>query len=313
MENKTEMTEFILLGFEVKPQMQTVLLSLFSLMYIITLVGNIGMIVVITADSHLHTPMYFFLKNLSFVDICYSSAITPKAISGLAMESKIISYNGCATQVFFYSLLATTEVFFLAAMAYDRFIAICNPLLYHATMSKKTCLFLVSLSYCFGFLNSCTQTGLTFSLYYCESGKINQFFCDVPAVLKASCSDTYINEIVLLVICGSIIMTTFTIILVSYGCIVITVLHMPSSQRKFKAFSTCASHIMVVSLFFGTAFFMYGQPESMSSPNQGKVLSVFYTIVIPMLNPLIYSLRNKEVKDALGRHLKGFIFFTKLY
>ncbi|XP_063158243.1 olfactory receptor 9S13-like [Candoia aspera] len=309
MENKTEMTEFILLGFDVKPQMQLALLSLFLLIYIITLLGNIGMIVVINADSHLHAPMYFFLKNLSFVDICYSSVITPKAISGLAMESKIISYNGCATQMFFYSLLATTEVFLLAGMAYDQFIAICNPLLYHAAMSKKTCLFLVSLSYCFGFLNCCTQTGLTFSLYYCESGKINQFFCDVPAVLKASRSDTYINEVVLLVICGSIIGTTFTIVIVSYSCIVATVLHMPSSERRFKAFSTCTSHMMVVSLFFGTAFFMYGQPGAMSFPNQGKVVSVFYTIVVPMLNPLIYSLRNKEVKDALGRQLKGFPFF----
>ncbi|XP_063158246.1 olfactory receptor 9S13-like [Candoia aspera] len=304
MENKTEMTEFILLGFDVKPQMQLALLSLFLLIYIITLLGNIGMIVVINADSHLHTPMYFFLKNLSFVDICYSSAVTPKAILDLAMGNKIISYNGCATQMFFYSLLGTTEAFFLAGMAYDRFIAICKPLLYHAMLSKKTCLFLVSLSYCFGFLNCCTQTGFTFSLSYCEPWEINQFFCDVPAVMKVSCSDTFTNEIVLLVICGSIVLTTSLIVLLSYSFIVSAVLHIPSLEGKCKAFSTCTSHVMVISLFFGTAFFMYGQPGAMSSPNQGKVVSVFYTIVIPMLNPLIYSLRNKEVKDALARQLK---------
>ncbi|XP_066484978.1 olfactory receptor 9S13-like [Tiliqua scincoides] len=304
MENHTVVPQFVLVGFQGQPQLQLALSFLFLLLYVITLVGNVGMISLITADSQLHTPMYFFLKNLSFLDICYSSVITPKAMQTFATGNKAISYNGCATQMFFFSLFGTTECFFLAVMAYDRFIAICTPLLYQVTMSKKTCANLVAASYFFGVINCCTQTGFTFSLSYCEPAEINQFFCDVPAVMKASCSDTFVNEIVLLVMCGLIIVITFTIVLISYGYIVTTILCIPSVEGRHKAFSTCTSHIMAVSLFFGTAFFMYGQPGAISSPNQGKVVSVFYTIVIPMLNPFIYSIRNKEVKDALRRQLK---------
>ncbi|KAM6451687.1 olfactory receptor 9S13-like [Liasis olivaceus] len=279
------------------------------LLYVITLMGNIGMIMIITVDPHLQSPMYFFLKNLSVLDICYSSVITPKAMVSFATGHKGIFYYACAIQMFFFSLFGTTECFFLAVMAYDRFTAICNPLLYNVTMSKKTCILLITVCYFFGFLNSCTQTSLTFSLSYCEPGEINQFFCDVPAVMKAACSDNFVNEIVLLALCGLIIVITSTIVLISYGYIVATILRMPSVEGRHKAFSTCTSHIMAVSLFFGTAFFMYGQPGAMASPNPGKVVSVFYTIVIPMLNPLIYSLRNKEVKAALERQLKRVTFF----
>ncbi|XP_016851313.2 olfactory receptor 9S13-like [Anolis carolinensis] len=308
MENHTEVTEFVLEGFEDEANIQLVLLILFLVMYIITFMGNAGMIIITSVDSHLHTPMYFFLKNLSFLDICYSSVITPKAMVTLASGSKLISYKGCATQMFFFSLFGTTEAFFLAVMAYDRFTAICSPLLYHTIMSKKICICLMGVSYLFGFVNCCTQTGFTFSLSFCEPTKINHFFCDVPAVMKASCSDTFVNELVLLVLCGFIIVTTAVIVVVSYAYIVTTILHMPSVKGRYKAFSTCTSHLMAVSLFFGTVFFMYAQPGGMSSPNQGKVMSVFYTIVIPMLNPLIYSLRNKEVKEALKRQFgrKGF-------
>ncbi|XP_042329617.1 olfactory receptor 12-like [Sceloporus undulatus] len=308
MKNHTKVTQFFLEGFEGHLGLQLGLSLLFTLLYTATLMGNLGMIAIITVDAHLHSPMYFFLKNLSLLDICYSSVITPKAMLTFATGNKVISYNGCATQMFFFSLFGTTECFFLAVMAYDRFVAICNPLLYKVIMSKKTCTLLVAVSYFFGFLNCCTQTGLTFSLSYCEPGEINQFFCDVPAVMKASCSDTFVNEIVLLAVCGLIIIVTFTIVLISYGYIVATILNIPSVEGKRKAFSTCTSHIMAVSLFFGTAFFMYGQPGAISSPNQGKVVSVFYTIVIPMMNPLIYSLRNKEVKAALKRHLTKMIF-----
>ncbi|XP_053120542.1 olfactory receptor 12-like [Hemicordylus capensis] len=304
MRNDTTVSQFILVGFQEQLDLQLGLSFLFLLLYVITVVGNVGMITLTTADAQLHTPMYFFLKNLSFLDICYSSVITPKAMVSFATGNRAISYNGCATQMFFFSLLGTTECFFLAAMAYDRFIAVCNPLLYHASMSKKTSISLVAASYLFGFLNCSTQTGLTFSLSFCEPGEINQFFCDVPAVMKASCSDTFVNEIALLVMCGLIIVITSTIVLISYSYIVATILRMPSVEGRRKAFSTCTSHIMAVSLFFGTAFFMYGQPGSISSPNQGKVVSVFYTIVIPMLNPFIYSLRNKEVKDALQRQIR---------
>ncbi|XP_062992613.1 olfactory receptor 9S13-like [Elgaria multicarinata webbii] len=300
--NQTIVTQFFLEGFQ--SQLQLALCFLFILMYVFTLLGNIGMITVITVDAQLQNPMYFFLKNLSFLDVCYSSVITPKAMLAFATGNKTISYNECAIQMFFFSLFGTTECFFLAVMAYDRFIAICSPLLYNITMSKKTCVLLVAVSYLFGFLNCCTQTSLTFSLSFCEPGKINQFFCDVPAVMKASCSDTSANEIVLLAMCGFIIVITSMIVLISYSYIVATILRIPSVEGRHKAFSTCTSHIMAVSLFFGTAFFMYGQPGAISSPNQGKVVSVFYTIVIPMLNPLIYSLRNKEVKDALWRQLK---------
>ncbi|XP_061448035.1 olfactory receptor 9S13-like [Rhineura floridana] len=308
MKNQTQITEFILVGFKGEPQSQIALLILFLMMYVITLVGNIGMITVTSTDSKLHSPIYFFLKNLSFIDIFYSSVITLKAMLSFATGNKTISYNGCATQMFFFSLLGTTEAFLLAGMAYDRFIAICNPLLYHVMMSKKTCAHLVAVSYFFGFLNCSTQTGLTFSLSYCEPGEINQCFCDVPAVMKASCSDTFLNEIVLPVLCGSIVIITSTIVLISYGYIVATVLRIASQEGRSKVFSTCTSHIIAVSLFFGTAFFMYGQPGAISSPNQGKVVYVFYTIVIPMLNSLIYSLRNKEVKDALRRQLKRMTF-----
>ncbi|XP_066485653.1 olfactory receptor 5J3-like [Tiliqua scincoides] len=303
MDNDTVVTEFTLGGFMDQPELQVILLVLFLAIYIITLVGNFGMILIITADSHLHTPMYFFLKNLSFLDICYSSVITPKAMISFATGNQVISYNGCATQMFFFCLFGTTEAFFLAVMAYDRFTAICNPLLYHIIMSKKRCFGLLSISYFFGFFNCCTQTGFTFSLSFCGPTVINHFFCDVPVVMKVACSNTFVNEIVLLVVCGIISVITATVVLISYGYIVATILRIPSVQGRHKAFSTCTSHLMAVSLFFGTVFFMYAQPGAMSSPNQGKVVSIFYTIVIPMLNPLIYSLRNKEVKEALNRQI----------
>ncbi|XP_054849782.1 olfactory receptor 12-like [Eublepharis macularius] len=309
MENCTLVSQFILVGFQGELELQLGLDLLFLLLYAVTLVGNIGMITIITVDAQLHSPMYFFLKNLSFLDICYSSVITPKAMLNFATRNKGISYNGCAVQMFFFSLFGTTECFFLAVMAYDRFSAICSPLLYHSIMSKRICALLVAVSYFFGLLNCCTQTALTFSLPFCESGEVNQFFCDVPAVMHASSAQTFVNEIVLLAMCGFIIVVTSTIVLISYGYIVTTILRIPSVQGRHKAFSTCTSHIMAVILFYGTAFFMYGQPGAMASPNQGKVVSVFYTIVIPMLNPLIYSLRNKEVKDALGRQLKRMPFF----
>ncbi|XP_048373619.1 olfactory receptor 12-like [Sphaerodactylus townsendi] len=308
MENHTVVTEFILVGFKGKPEMQSILFVLFLLMYIITLMGNTAMILVISADPKLHTPMYFFLKNLSFLDICYSSVITPKAMLSFATGNKIISYNGCATQMFFFSLFGTTEAFFLAVMAYDRFIAVCNPLLYHVVMSKKTRHLLVAVSYFFGFVNCCTQTGFTFSLSFCAPAEINHFFCDVPAVMKASCSPTFVNEIVLLVVCGLIIVTTGIIVLVSYAYIVATILHIPSGSGRLKAFSTCTSHLMAVSLFFGTVFFMYAQPGAIASLNQGKIVSVFYTVVIPMLNPIIYSLRNVEVKEAVIRQFRKKLF-----
>ncbi|XP_051495663.1 olfactory receptor 12-like isoform X1 [Apus apus] len=303
MENNTKVTEFILVGFKSHPGLQLLLSVLFSAMYVVTVVGNACMILIIRMDSKLHTPMYFFLENLSILDICYSSVITPKAALTFLQGRRIISYNGCASQMFFFSLFGTTEAFFLAVMAYDRFTAICNPLLYQIIMKKRLCVLLVLGSYLSGCINCTIQTGFTFSLSFCGRKEINHFFCDVPAVMHAACSDTLVNEIVMLSVCGSIIVGTASVVFLSYGYIILTIVQMPSAESRHKAFSTCSSHMLAVSLFFGTVFFMYAQPGSTPSADKSNTISILYTIVIPMLNPFIYTLRNKEVKDALSRSL----------
>ncbi|XP_004439394.1 PREDICTED: olfactory receptor 12-like [Ceratotherium simum simum] len=301
MENFTHVSEFVLLGFRGGPGTQTLLFLTFLILYVIALVGNFGMIVIIRADAHLHIPMYNFLQSLSLLDICYSSTIAPRALVNCLKEDRTVSFGGCAAQFFFLSLFGTTEAFLLAAMAYDHFIAICNPLLYSVSMSHQVCVLLVSGSYLWGVVNAITQTTVTFRLPFCGSNEINDFFCDVPPLLSLSCSDTFINQLVLLGLCGSIIVSTFLIILVSYIYIISTILRIRIVQGRQKAFSTCASHLTGVCLFFGTVFFMYAQPSAIFSMEQSKVVSIFYTIVIPMLNPLIYSLRNKDVKQALRR------------
>lgn len=282
------------------------LFLIFLFLYVIAVVGNFGMIIIIRMDAHLHTPMYAFLQSLSFLDICYSSTIAPRALINCMKQDHTISFSGCATQFFFLSLFGTTEAFLLAAMAYDRFIAICNPLLYSVSMSHWVCGLLVSGSYSWGAVNAVTQTTMTFTLTFCGSNEINDFFCDVPPLLSLSCSDTFINQLVLLALCGSIIVSTFLTVFVSYIYIISTILKIRTVQGRQKAFSTCASHLIGVCLFFGTVFFMYAQPSAVSSMEQSKVVSIFYTIVIPMLNPLIYSLRNKDVKQALKRSKQRF-------
>ncbi|XP_037653760.1 olfactory receptor 12-like [Choloepus didactylus] len=301
MANFTPVSEFVLLGFTGDPKMQTMLFLILLILYIIAVIGNFGMIIIISADAHLHTPMYTFLQNLSFLDICYSSTIAPRALINCLKEDHTVSFSGCATQFFFLSLFGTTEAFLLASMAYDRFIAICKPLLYSMSMPHKVCVLLVLGSYLWGVVNAITQTTMTFNLSFCGSNEINDFFCDVPPLLSLSCSDTFINQLVLLGFCGCIISSTFLIVLVSYIYIISTILRIHNMQGCQKAFSTCASHLTGVCLFFGTVFFMYAQPGAISSMEQSKVVSIFYTIVIPMLNPLIYSLRNKDVKQALWR------------
>ncbi|NXY89539.1 OLF12 protein, partial [Alcedo cyanopectus] len=310
MENHTKVTEFILVGFRSYSGSQLLLSVLFSTMYAVTLVGNICMILIIRMDSRLHTPMYFFLENLSILDTCYSSVITPKAALMFSRGRRIISYNGCASQMFFFSLFGTTEAFFLAVMAYDRFTAICNPLLYQIIMNKRLCVFMVVGSYLSGCINCTIQTGFAFSLSFCGPKEINHFFCDVPAVISASCSDTTVNKIVMLSVCGSIIVGTALVVFISYGYIITTIVQMPSSESKHKAFSTCSSHMLCVSLFFGTVFFMYAQPGGTSSPDKSNTISMLYTVVIPMLNPFIYTLRNKEVKWSLIKQLKRKGFFS---
>nr|XP_003422622.2 olfactory receptor 12-like [Loxodonta africana] len=299
MMNFSAVSTFVLLGFGGGPGMQAILFLIFLILYVLSVVGNFGMIVIIKMYSHLHTPMYIFLQSLSLLDICYSSTIAPRALVNFLQKDHTVSFGGCAAQFFFLSLFGTTETFLLAAMAYDRYIAICNPLLYSVSMSHKVCVLLVAGSYLWGVVNAVTQTTMTFTLPFCGSNEINDFFCDVPPVLSLSCSDTFINQLILLGLCGSIIVSTSLIVLVSYICIVSAILRIRTVQGRQKAFSTCASHLTGVCLFYGTIFFMYAQPSAIHAMEQSKVVSIFYTIVIPMLNPLIYSLRNKDVKQAL--------------
>ncbi|XP_028641000.1 olfactory receptor 12-like [Grammomys surdaster] len=301
--NYTELTDFILLGFWTSPEARVPLFLLFLLIYLVIVLGNISMLTVIKVDSRLHTPMYFFLQNLSFLDLCYSTVIAPKTLATFFSKEKKISYNECATQFFFFALFGGTEGFFLAVMAYDRFSAICSPFLYTVHMSQPACIRLVAGSYICGCINSMIQTGFTFSLRFCGENRLDHFFCDVQALIKISCVDTFVNEIVLFVLSALIVISTIIIILISYGYILSTVLKIPSTHGRSKTFSTCGSHIAVVSLFYGTVFFMYAQPGSISSPEKSKIVSVFYTLIIPMLNPLIYSLRNTEVKNALKKTL----------
>ncbi|XP_049628856.1 olfactory receptor 12-like [Suncus etruscus] len=298
--SKESWQDFVLVGFEGGPETQALLFAVFLALYVVTVLGNLTMIVVITLDARLHSPMYFFLRNLSFLDLCYSSVIAPNALANF-FSSKVITFAGCATQFFFFSLLVTTEGFLLAVMAYDRFIAICSPLRYPVTMCPSACARLVLGTYCGGCLNSIVQTSFTFSLPFCSSHRIDHFFCDVPPLLKIACANTALNELVMFGICGLIIVGTTLVVLVSYGYIAITILKMHSKSGRQKVFSTCGSHMTAVSLFYGTVFVMYAQPGAVESMEQGKVVSVFYTLVIPMLNPLIYSLRNKDVKEALRR------------
>ncbi|XP_014460355.2 LOW QUALITY PROTEIN: olfactory receptor 5AS1-like [Alligator mississippiensis] len=310
--NQTTVTEFILFGFTSSPEMEVALFVLFLIIYFSTLVGNIGIIILIQIDSYLHTPMYYFLSNLSFLDLCYSSAIAPKMLANFLTHSKTISFAGCATQMFLFAAFADTECLVLAAMAYDRYMAICNPLLYTAVMSQRVCISLVAGAYISGSMSSLVHTCFTFTLSFCGSNVINHFFCDIPALLALSCSNTHINEILLFALCGTstfVIQTsTFVIILVSYAYILFAILRLHSADNRHKAFSTCTSHLTAITLFYGTLLFMYLQPSSSYVLDTGKVVSVFYTVVFPMLNPLVYSLRNKEVKDALRRTLERKVF-----
>ncbi|XP_032705591.1 LOW QUALITY PROTEIN: olfactory receptor 5B3-like [Lontra canadensis] len=301
MENNTEVTEFILLGLTNAPELQIPLFIMFTLIYLITLVGNMGMIVLILLDSHLYTPMYFFLSNLSLVDFCYSTAVTPKVMAGFFVGDKVISYNACAAQMFFFVALATVENFLLASMAYDRFAAVCKLLHYTTTMTTGVCASLAIGSYIYGFLNASIHIRDTFSLSFCMSNLVHHFFCDVPAVMALSCSDRHISKLVLVVVASFNIFFALFIILISYLFIFIIIVKMHSAKGYQKALSTYASHLTTVSIFYGTVIFMYSQPTSSHSMDSDKITSVFYTMVIPMLNPLVYSLRNKEVKTAFKK------------
>ncbi|XP_050754371.1 olfactory receptor 1009-like isoform X3 [Gymnogyps californianus] len=300
-ENWTTVTEFVFKGFTDHPDLQAALFALFLLIYTVTLLGNTGIIVVIRGDPRLHTSMYFFLGSLSIVDICFSSVIAPRTLVNFLSERKTISFIGCMGQAAFYIVFVTTECFLLAVMAYDRYMAICNPLLYSSVMTRRLCMWLVVGSYIGGVLNSIIQMTFIVRLPFCSSNVINHFFCDVPPLLALSCASTYINEMILFSLAGVIELSTISTILVSYIFISFAILRIRSAEGRQKAFSTCTSHLTAVTMLYGTTIFMYLRPSSSYSLNTDKVVSVFYTVVIPMLNPLIYSLRNKEVKDALRR------------
>ncbi|XP_025902993.1 olfactory receptor 1020-like isoform X2 [Nothoprocta perdicaria] len=299
--NHTLIAEFVLSGFSEHPKVQATLFMVFLVVYLITLLGNLGMIVLIRIDPRLHTPMYFFLSSLSFLDICYSSSITPRLLKDLVTKSKVISYSACLTQFYFYATFATTECYLLAVMAYDRYMAICSPLLYAISMPSRVCALLVAVSYVAGIVNATIHTGFALRLSFCGPNVINHFYCEGPPLYAISCTDPSINEIMMFVVVGFNLLITNLVILFSYAYILATILRMRSAEGRYKTFSTCASHLAAVTLFYGSAASMYSRPSSRHSQHLDKVASVFYTMVTPMLNPLIYSLRNKEVKDALGK------------
>ncbi|XP_049747750.1 olfactory receptor 5B12-like [Elephas maximus indicus] len=301
MENISEVTEFILVGLTDALALQVPLFLIFTVIYFITLVGNLGMIVLILLDSRLHTPMYFFLSNLSVVDCVYASAVTPKVMVGFLTGGKIISYNGCAAQMFFFAAFAAIENFLLASMAFDRHAAVCKPLHYTTTMTSTVCALLVTGSYICGLLETSILVAFTFHLSFCHFNVVNHFFCDIPPLLSLSCSDIYTNEIVLFTLAACTVFFTLLVILNSYLFIFIAILRMHSAEGQKKAFSTCASHLTTVSIFYGTIIFMYLQPSLSHSMDTDKIASVFYTMIIPMLNPLVYSLRNKDVKSAFKK------------
>ncbi|XP_068964113.1 olfactory receptor 5B12-like [Petaurus breviceps papuanus] len=305
MENRSEVNGFILIGLTDAPELQVPLFIMFTFIYLITLVGNLGIVALSSWDSHLHTPMYFFLSNLSLVDFGYSSAIVPKVMAGLLTGNKIISYNGCATQLFFFGAFAGAESFLLASMAYDRHAAICKPLHYTTTMTSTVCTCLASGAHIGGLLTSSIVIGNTFSLSFCKSNVVHHFFCDILPLLVLSCSDIHLIQLIVFIIASFSVFFPFLVIFTSYLLIFITILKIRSAEGRQKAFSTCASHLTAVSIFYGTIVFMYLQPSSSHSMDSDKIVSVFYTMVIPMLNPLVYSLRNKDVKNAFRKVVRG--------
>ncbi|XP_044841792.1 olfactory receptor 5A2-like [Mauremys mutica] len=301
MENQTTVTEFILMGLSSDPKLQVFLFLVFLVIYLITLMGNMLIMLVIRADPHLHTPMYFFLSNLSFVDLCYSSVTVPKMLVNFLSEQKTISIDSCLIQMFFFLASGTTEIFMLSAMAYDRYEAICHPLNYIQNMSKWVCIQLACGAWTIGFTVAVVNTFLVLRVHFCKLNKINHFCCEIPPVLHISCSDTLANEVVVLTSSVIVGLGSSSVIIVSYILIIATILRIRSTERRHKAFSTCASHLTVVLLFYVTAFFKYLRPTSGSSFE--KLVTVQYSILTPMLNPIIYSLKNKEVKTALRKVL----------
>ncbi|XP_012500339.1 PREDICTED: olfactory receptor 8B3-like [Propithecus coquereli] len=303
--NGSSMTEFILVGLTDQTDLQLPLFFLFLVMYMVTLLGNLGLVTLIGLNSHLHTPMYFFLFNLSFIDLCYSSVFTPTMLMNFISEKNIISYMGCMTQLFFFCFFAISECYVLTSMACDRYVAICYPLLYNIVMSPKVCSNLMLGSYLMAFSGAMAHTGCMLRLTFCDANTINHYLCDILPMVQLSCTSTFVNELVVFIVVGINLLVPSLTIFISYGCILSNILQISSKQGRSKAFNTCSSHIITVSLFLGSCAFMYLKPSSAGSMDKGKISSVFYTHVVPMMNPFIYSLRNKDVKLALRKTLSS--------
>ncbi|XP_067388319.1 olfactory receptor 5G9-like [Emydura macquarii macquarii] len=308
-DNQTKVTDFILLGLSNDPQLQPLLFLVFLVIYLTTFVGNAVIMVVIKADPQLHTPMYFFLSHLSFADICYSSVTVPKMLVNFLAEQKKISFNGCIAQIFFFTLFVGVEIFTLSAMAYDRYAAICDPLHYMGIMSKHICVRVVLSTWALGFLHALINTIPVLNLHFCGPNVISHFSCELPPLLQLSCTETTVNKVVLFATLLAFGLSSFLLTLVSYIHIISTILKIRSAEGRQKAFSTCSSHLIVVGLLYLTGFFLYMKPNTVSESMPDRLISIQYSILTPMLNPIIYSLKNKEVKTALGRMLRKFKFF----
>ncbi|NXK48181.1 OR5V1 protein, partial [Chauna torquata] len=299
--NTSTVSEFILVGLSDALEVRFLLFVLFLIIYLATMAGNVAVLVAISTDAHLHNPMYFFLGNLSLLDIFCPTITVPKMLEALLFENKVISFTGCMLQLFFLIDVVGTEIFLLAVMAYDRYVAICHPLQYMNIVSMKLCACLAIGTWVVGFFNSLLHTSLIFTVFFCDSNEVDQYYCDIPPVLALSCSSTYNRELVILTVAGVLGSSAFVVTLISYIYILLAILCMNSAESRHKAFSTCSSHLTVVCLFYGTTICTYVRPSSTYSPNQDRIVSMLYGILTPLLNPIIYSLRNKEVKCALGR------------
>ncbi|XP_049989523.1 olfactory receptor 150-like [Alexandromys fortis] len=299
--NQTKVIEFILEGLTDIPELQLPLFLIFLGVYLVTVVGNIGMIILILFSSQLHTPMYYLLSSLSFIDFCQSTVIIPQMLVNFVTEKNVISYPECISQFYFFGAFAVAECHMLAVMAYDRYVAISNPLLYNVAMSYQVCLWMIAGVYGMGFFSATASAFFMIRLVFCKSNIIRHYFCDYFPILELSCSSTFINEVLLWSLGSFNILVPAMTILSSYIFIIVNILHIQSTGGRRKALSTCSSHILAVALFYGSTAFMYLQPSSISSLGQSKLSSVFYTIVVPMLNPIIYRLRNNDVKISLRK------------
>ncbi|XP_021065301.1 olfactory receptor 187 [Mus pahari] len=302
--NATLLTEFVLTGLSHQPLWNIPLFLVFLVIYLITIVGNISLITLIWTDPHLHIPMYLFLGSLAFVDTSISSIVVPKMLLNFFGMSKVITLSGCMAQFFLFNISATTECFLLAAMAYDRYVAICKPLLYPVVMTNGLCVWLIALSFIAGIIHALIHEGFLLRLTFCNSNMIHHFYCDIISLLKISCTDTSLNYLIVFIFSGSIQVFTISTILVSYTIILFTILKKKSAKGIKKAFSTCGAHLLSVSLYYGPLLFMYVHPASSEIDDQDMIDSLFYTVIIPVLNPIIYSLRNKQVIDSLAKFLK---------